>query len=159
MIHPCCNSKGNYGKTSAEVMAWVRDYNPQIRMHIISYPCYKCSACLINRCWFKIILTPYGNIDLCQHWFRELPVARRHRSITWLDVDHSFVGFRGIHPTAVLQLVFKQLCCMMILQITFWKVCHIKESCCILSLKLYLKILPYSGVTSKLTEWIITNSG
>ena len=33
------------------------------------------------------LATPYGDIDLCQHWFRYRLIIRRHQAITWSNVD------------------------------------------------------------------------
>ena len=35
------------------------------------------------------LVTPYGNIDQCQHWFRQWLVAWQHQAITWTNVDIS----------------------------------------------------------------------
>ena len=44
------------------------------------------------------LVTPYGDIDLSQHWFRLCLDAWRHQAITWTKVDLSSKVFRGILP-------------------------------------------------------------
>ena len=51
----------------------------------------------------SIMVTPYGNIDLGQHWFRKWLVAWRHQAITWTNVEFSSVSFCGIHLQTVFQ--------------------------------------------------------
>ena len=43
------------------------------------------------------LVTPFGNIDLGQHWLRQWLVAWRDQAITWTNVDLSSVGSSGIH--------------------------------------------------------------
>ena len=45
--------------------------------------------------------TPYGGIDLCQHWLMWWLVAWRHQAITWTNVDLSSAKCCGIHPRAI----------------------------------------------------------
>ena len=35
------------------------------------------------------LVTPYGDVDLGQHWLRQWLVAWRHQAITWTNVDLS----------------------------------------------------------------------
>ena len=51
------------------------------------------------------LVTPYGNKDLVQHWFRQWLVAWRHQAITWTNVDLSSVEFCGMHLTTILLTV------------------------------------------------------
>ena len=46
-------------------------------------------------------MTPYGDIDLGQHWFRQWLVAWRHQAITRTNVDLSSVKSCGIHLRAI----------------------------------------------------------
>ena len=52
-------------------------------------------------------MTPYGDMDLGQHWLRLWLVAWRHQAITWTSVDLSSVMFCGIHPRALSYKDFK----------------------------------------------------
>ena len=60
-----------------------------------------------NVAWFKFhlthwgLVTPFGDIDLGQHWLRWWLVAWRHQAITWTNVDLS-VRSRGILLRAIL---------------------------------------------------------
>ena len=47
------------------------------------------------------LVTPYGDIDLRQHWFRQWLVAWRHQAITWTNVDLSSFKAFGIHRRAL----------------------------------------------------------
>ena len=47
------------------------------------------------------LATPYGDICLGQHWFRQWLVAWRHQAITWFNVDVSSVKSCGIHRRAL----------------------------------------------------------
>ena len=49
------------------------------------------------------LVTPYGDIDLCQHWFRQCLAAWRHQAITCTNVD--LVRSIDIHTRAILQEV------------------------------------------------------
>ena len=49
------------------------------------------------------LVTPYGHVDLGQHWFRYWLVAWRHQAITWTNVDLSSVRSCGIHVRAISQ--------------------------------------------------------
>ena len=49
------------------------------------------------------LVTPYGDINLGQHWLRQWLVAWRHQAITWTSVDLSSVRSSGIHLRAILQ--------------------------------------------------------
>ena len=48
-----------------------------------------------------ILMMPYGDRDLCQHWLRRWPVAWRHQAITWTHVDVSSVMPHQIHLRAI----------------------------------------------------------
>ena len=48
-------------------------------------------------------MTPYGHVDLGQHWFRYWLVAWRHQAITWTNVDLSSVRSCGIHVRTISQ--------------------------------------------------------
>ena len=49
-------------------------------------------------------MTPYGGIDLGQHWLRELLAAAwRHQAITWTNVDLSSVRSCCIHLRVISQ--------------------------------------------------------
>ena len=39
-----------------------------------------------------VLVTPYGDIDLGQHWLRQRLVAWRHQTITWTNVDFFITG-------------------------------------------------------------------
>ena len=49
------------------------------------------------------LMTPYGDMDLCQHWFRQWLVAWLHQAITWPNVDLSSVRSSDIHQSAISQ--------------------------------------------------------
>ena len=49
------------------------------------------------------LMTPYGNIELGQHWLKERLVAWQHQAITWANVDLSYVMSHDIHLRAILQ--------------------------------------------------------
>ena len=49
------------------------------------------------------LVTPFGDIDLGQHWLREWLVTWRHQDITWSNVDLSSVRPSGIHLRAISQ--------------------------------------------------------
>ena len=49
------------------------------------------------------LVTPYGDIDLDQHWLGKWRVAWWHQAITWTSVDLSPVCFIGNHLRAVSQ--------------------------------------------------------
>ena len=51
------------------------------------------------------LLTPYGDIDLGQHWIRYWFVAWRHQAITWTNVDFSSVRSIVIHLRTILQKI------------------------------------------------------
>ena len=46
-------------------------------------------------------MTPYGNIDLNEHWLKYWLVAWWHQDITWINIDFSLLGFCGIHMRAI----------------------------------------------------------
>ena len=46
------------------------------------------------------LMTPYGDMDLGQHWLGKWLFAWRHQVITWTRVDLSSVMFRGVHLRA-----------------------------------------------------------
>ena len=52
-------------------------------------------------------MTPYGDIDLGQHWLRCWFVAWRHRYITWTNTDASSVKSSNIHLMAIQQEIHK----------------------------------------------------
>ena len=47
------------------------------------------------------LVTPFGDIDLGQHWLRWWLDAWRHQAITWNNVDLSSVRSCGIHLRAI----------------------------------------------------------
>ena len=47
------------------------------------------------------LVTPFGDIDLGQHWLRKWLVAWRHQAITWTNVDLSSVRSSGIYLRAI----------------------------------------------------------
>ena len=47
------------------------------------------------------LVTPYGDMELGQHWLRQWLVAWRHQAITWTNVDSSSVRCHGIHLRAL----------------------------------------------------------
>ena len=49
------------------------------------------------------LVTPYGDLDLGQHWLRQWIVAWRHQAITWTNVDLSSVRFNDVHLMAISQ--------------------------------------------------------
>ena len=48
-------------------------------------------------------MTPYGIVDLGQHWFRWWLAAWGHQAITWTTVDKSSVRFCSIHLSTISQ--------------------------------------------------------
>ena len=50
-------------------------------------------------------MTPYGDINLGQHWLKKWFVAYRHQTIIWTNPDFPLVGFCSIHLKAVSQWV------------------------------------------------------
>ena len=54
------------------------------------------------------LVTPYGNMDLGQHW--------RRQAITWIDVDLSSKVFCGIHLRLISQEVVMNLICNLCLE-------------------------------------------
>ena len=55
------------------------------------------------------LVTPFGSIDLCQHWLRKWLVAWRHQAITWTNyVDSSAIRSSGIHLRAISQEILPQ---------------------------------------------------
>ena len=64
------------------------------------------------RCWLATtnpelthcgLVTPYGDINLGQHWLRQWLVAWWHQAITWTNIDLSSVRSSGIHLRANLE--------------------------------------------------------
>ena len=49
------------------------------------------------------LVTPYGDIDLGQHWFRYWLVAWWHRTVTWTNVALSSVRSSSDHVRAISQ--------------------------------------------------------
>ena len=49
------------------------------------------------------LVTPFGDIDLGQHWLMQWLVAWRHQAITWTNVDWSSVKSTDIHIRAISQ--------------------------------------------------------
>ena len=55
------------------------------------------------------IVTPYGDIDLGQHWLRQWIVAWRNQAITWTNADLSLVRSSDNHLRAILQEMHQPL--------------------------------------------------
>ena len=53
------------------------------------------------------MVTPYGDIDLGQHWLRLWLVAWQHQAITWTNVDLLSVKSNDIHLRAILQATYQ----------------------------------------------------
>ena len=51
------------------------------------------------------LVTPYGEVDLGQHGFRQWLVAWRHQAITWANVDVSLMVFCATHLRPILQKI------------------------------------------------------
>ena len=71
-------------------------------------------AAILSRGWWVILtphglVTPYGIIELGQHWF-----GRWQQAITWTNVDLSSVGFHGTHLRPISQRVLTVSICKMI---------------------------------------------
>ena len=49
------------------------------------------------------LVTPYGEIDLGQHWLRQWLVAWQHQAITWTNVDLSSGSSNDIHLRVISQ--------------------------------------------------------
>ena len=49
------------------------------------------------------LVTPHDDIDLTQHWLRQLLVAWRYQGITWTIINKASARSRGIHQRAILQ--------------------------------------------------------
>ena len=47
------------------------------------------------------LVTPYGDIDLGQHWLRQWHVVWRHQAITWANIDSSSVKTSDTHLRAL----------------------------------------------------------
>ena len=47
------------------------------------------------------LVTPFGDIDLGQHWLRQWLAAWWHQAITWTNADLSSVRSSGIHLMAI----------------------------------------------------------
>ena len=56
------------------------------------------------------LVTPYGNINPGQRWFRKLLLAWWHQAI-WTTVDFPFVRFCGIHLRVLFPLLFTWTIC------------------------------------------------
>ena len=60
-----------------------------------------------EKTWMEMItcdiITPYGGIDLGQHWLRWWLVAWQHQAITLTSVDYSSKVFCGIHLRTISQ--------------------------------------------------------
>ena len=74
----------------------------------------------LNHC---CLLTPYGDINLGQHWLRLWLAAWRHQAITWTNVDLSSVRSTGIHLRAILQEIPQPSVSEISLKITYLKFC------------------------------------
>ena len=68
------------------------------------------------------LVTPYGDINLGQHWLRYRLVAKQHQAINWTNVDLLSVRSRGIY----LRVIIEEIRLPLITKI---------------SLKMYLKII------------------
>ena len=55
------------------------------------------------RRFYCVLVTPYGEIHLGQHWFRQWLVAWRHQAIAWTNVDLSLVRSSDNHLRAISQ--------------------------------------------------------
>ena len=74
---------------------------------------------------FCSLVTPFGNLDLGQHWLRWWLVVWRYQDITRTIVDFSMLRFGGIHLKAV-SWVLKFLFCIM-----SWKIILSKLLACV----------------------------
>ena len=79
--------------------AWISNYTHCIMCDEIIDLCHNFDGSLTH--WG--LLTPYGDRDLGQHWFRLWLVAWRHQAITWTNVDWSSVKPNGIRIRAIRQ--------------------------------------------------------
>ena len=68
-------------------------------------------------------MTPYGDINQGQHWFRLWLVAWRHQTITWTNVDLSSVRSSGIHLSAILKEIPQPSVTEINLKITYLNFC------------------------------------
>ena len=48
-------------------------------------------------------MTPYGDINLGQHWLRYRLVGKRQQAINWTKVDLSSARSRGIYLRVILE--------------------------------------------------------
>ena len=67
------------------------------------------------------LVTPFGDIDLGQHWLRQWLGAWRHQAITWTNVALSSVRFSGIHLRAISSEIPQLPFTKVSLKITFLK--------------------------------------
>ena len=65
--------------------------------------------CLMNMCYSHFthcgLVTPYGDKELCHHWFRQWLVAWRHQAIAWTNIDLASVRRCHIHMTEISQQI------------------------------------------------------
>ena len=79
--------------------------------------CLICSISCFNSLW---IVTPYGDIDLGQHWLRQWLVAWRHQAINWTNVDLSSARSHDIHLRAFSQDISQPSIIKSSMKITYW---------------------------------------
>ena len=77
----------------------------------------------LNRLTHCGLVTPYGDINLGQHWLRQWLVVWQHQTITWTNVDLSSVRSSGIHLRAILQEIPQSSVTEISLKITYLKFC------------------------------------
>ena len=92
------------------------------------------------------LVTPYGDIDLGQHWVRQWLVFWRHQAITWTNVYFSLVKFCSIHLRATPQRIPRPLFPIYnaFQNHKFWSYCCISRglmSRCTRYLTIFLKFL------------------
>ena len=73
---------------------------------------------ILTRCG---LVTPYGDIDLDQHWLWQCLDALWHQTIAWTIVDFSLVRFWGIRLRTLSQRLPKLIHCVMSLKVTLSK--------------------------------------
>ena len=73
------------------------------------------------------LVTPYGDIDLGQHWLKKSLVAWWNQAITWANVDFLLMGFRGIHLREISHHVVMLLFCIMSFKLYFWNYGQISQ--------------------------------
>ena len=74
--------------------------------------------------WIPVILRMWPSDTVWRHrsvFTLAQLVAWRHQAITWTNVDFSLVSFWCIHRNTISHWVTKLLCCIMNLEIIFWK--------------------------------------